>query len=45
MYNSRLSNKIEIDTLDLIIDACFSQKHEDMWHSMTYLSRKLSLIE
>ncbi len=30
MYNLQLSNKIEIDTLDLIIDVCFSQEHEDM---------------
>jgi len=30
MYDLRLSNKIEIDALDLVIDACFSQKHEDI---------------
>ncbi len=30
MYNSRLLNKIKIDALDLIIDACFNQKHEDI---------------
>ncbi len=30
MYDLRLSNKIEIDALDLVIDVCFSQKHEDI---------------
>ncbi len=45
MYDLRLSNKIEIDASNLVIDACFSQEHEDIWHSMTYLSRKLSLVE
>jgi len=45
MYDSRLPSRIEIDALDLVIDACFNQKHEGMWHSMTYLSRKLSPIE
>jgi hypothetical protein len=41
MYDLRLSSRIEIDALDLVIDACFSQEHEGMWHPMTYLSRKL----
>jgi len=45
MYDSRLSSRIEIDASNLVIDACFSQKHEGMWHSMAYLSRKLSSIE
>jgi len=45
MYDLRLSSRIEIDALDLVIDACFSQEHEVMWHSMTYLSRKLLSIE
>ncbi len=45
MYDSRLSSRIEIDALDLAIDACFSQEHEGMWHPMTYLSRKLSLAK
>jgi len=30
MYNLRLLNKIKIDALDLIIDAYFNQKHENM---------------
>jgi hypothetical protein len=30
MYDSQLSNKIEIDALDLVIDAYFSQKHKNM---------------
>ncbi len=45
MYDLRLSNKIEIDASNLVIDACFNQEHEDIWHSMTYLSRKFSLIK
>jgi len=45
MYDSRLSSRIEIDASNLVIDACFSQEHEDIWHSMTYLSRKLLLVE
>ena len=45
MYDSRLSSRIEIDASNLVIGACFSQKHEGMWHSMTYLSRKLLLVE
>jgi len=45
MYDSRLLSRIEIDALDLVIDACFNQEHEDMWHLVTYLSRKLLLVE
>jgi len=30
MYDLRLLNKIKIDALDLIIDAYFNQKHENM---------------
>jgi len=30
MYNSQLLSRIEINALDLIIDACFNQEHEDM---------------
>ncbi len=45
MYDSRLLSRIEIDALDLVIDACFSQEYEDMWHLVTYLSRKLLLVE
>ena len=30
MYNLRLLNKIEIDALNLIIDACFNKKHENI---------------
>ena len=45
MYDLRLSSRIEIDASNLVIDAYFSQEHEGMWHSMTYLSRKLSLAK
>jgi len=30
MYNSRLLSRIEIDALDLVIDACFNQEHKDI---------------
>ncbi len=30
MYNLRLLNKIEIDALNLAIDACFNQKHKNI---------------
>jgi len=30
MYDLRLLNKIKIDALDLIINAYFNQKHENM---------------
>ncbi len=45
MYDSRLLSRVEIDASDLVIDACFSQEHEDMWHLVTYLSRKLLSAE
>jgi hypothetical protein len=45
MYDLRLPSKIEIDALDLVFDACFNQEHEDMWHLVAYLSRKLLSIE
>ncbi len=45
MYDSRLPSRIEIDASDLAIDACFSQRHEGMWHLVAYLSRKLSPAE
>ncbi len=30
MYDLQLLNKIEINALNLIIDACFNQKHENI---------------
>jgi len=45
MYDSRLLSRIEIDASDLVIDACFNQEHENMWHLMIYLLRKLLLVE
>ncbi len=30
MYDLRLLNKIEINALNLVIDACFSQEHKDI---------------
>ncbi len=30
MYNLRLLNKIKINALNLVIDAYFNQKHEDI---------------
>ncbi len=45
MYNPRLPIRIETDASDLAIGACLSQKYEDMWHPVAYLSRKLSPAE
>ena len=42
MFDINKNVKIEIDASNLIIKACFSQKHDDKWHSMTYLSRKFT---
>jgi len=30
MYDSQLLNRIEINALNLIINACFNQRHENM---------------
>ena len=30
MYDLRLLSRIEIDALDLVIDACFNQEHKDI---------------
>ncbi len=30
MYDLRLLNRIKIDALDLIIDACFNQKYKNI---------------
>jgi len=42
MFDSRKLERMEIDALDLAIDACFNQLYEGMWHLVTYYSRKLS---
>jgi len=30
MYDLRLLSRIEIDALDLVIDVCFNQEHENI---------------
>jgi len=30
MYDLQLLNRIEINALNLVIDACFNQEHEDI---------------
>jgi len=42
MFDPKKLGRIEIDALDLAIDACFSQLHEGMWHPVAYYFRKLS---
>jgi len=42
MFDLKRSERMKIDASDLVIDACFSQLYEGMWHSVTYYSRKLS---
>jgi hypothetical protein len=45
MFDPKKLGRMKIDALDLVIDACFSQLYEGMWHSVTYYSRKLSPAE
>ena len=45
MYDPRLPIRIETDSTDLATGACLSQKHEDKWHPVAYLSMKLSPAE
>jgi len=42
MFDPKKLGRMEIDALDLAIDACFNQLYEGMWHPMAYYSRKLS---
>jgi len=41
MFDSKKSERMKTDALDLVIDACFSQLYEGMWHLVTYYFRKL----
>jgi hypothetical protein len=45
MFDLKKSERMKTDALDLVIDACFNQLYEDMWHSVTYYFRKLSLAK
>jgi len=45
MFDLKKSRRMEIDALDLVIDACFNQLYEGMWHLVAYYSRKLSLAK
>ncbi len=45
MFDSRKSKRMKTNALDLVIDACFNQLYEDMWHLVIYYSRKLSLAK
>ena len=45
MFDSKKSIRIEINALNLTIDACLNQKNEGKQHLVTYFSRKLSSIE
>ena len=45
MFDTEKSVRLKIDASDLIIKTCISQKHDDKWHSVIYLSRKLSSAE
>ena len=42
MFDTEKSIRLKIDASDLAIKTCISQKHDDKWHSIIYLSRKLS---
>jgi hypothetical protein len=45
MFDSRKLKRMKTDALDLIINTCFNQLYEDMWHLVTYYFRKLLLAE
>jgi hypothetical protein len=45
MFDSRKSGRMKTNASDLVIDACFSQLYEGMWHSVAYYFRKLSSAE
>ena len=45
MFDTEKSVRLKIDASDLVIEACINQKHDDKWHSIAYLSRKLSSAE
>jgi len=42
MFDFKKSERMKIDALNLVIDACFNQLYEGMWHLVTYYFRKLS---
>jgi hypothetical protein len=42
MFDPKKPGQMKTDASDLVIDACFSQLYEGMWHSVAYYSRKLS---
>jgi len=45
MFDSRKSERMKTNASDLVIDACFNQLYEGMWHLVTYYFRKLLLAE
>jgi len=45
MFDFKKLGRMEIDALDLAIDACFNQLYEGMWHLVAYYLRKLSLAK
>jgi hypothetical protein len=45
MFDPKKPGRMETNALDLVIDACFNQLYEGMWHLVAYYSRKLSPAE
>ena len=45
MFDFKKSERMKIDALNLVIDACFNQLYEGMWHLVTYYFRKLLLAK
>jgi len=45
MFDFKKLGRMEINASNLVIDACFNQLYEGMWHPMAYYSRKLSPAE
>jgi len=45
MFDFKKLEWMKTDASDLVIDACFNQLYEDMWHLVTYYFRKLLLAK
>ncbi len=42
MFDPKKLGRMKIDASNLVIDACFNQLYEGMWHPVAYYFRKLS---
>ena len=42
MFLFKKSIRIKTNAFDLTIETCLNQRHDEMWHSVIYMSKKLS---